>query len=334
MSGFIAMSREAFDHPLLQDGDRFRAWFWLVANAAWKPTRTRIKGQMVEIERGELSFSQRFLAEKWGWSKSRVDRFIADLREEGMIETRSKNGATAGHNAGQGQAIITICNYAKYQDVSEVGRGKAKPENGATAGQQRGKEEQGNKGTIEEEPKGSPSPKTRARRKSRSKNTNERAQQLNPRSTDRNPRQNKNPSGEVPDWIPDEQWNAFIEMRVRKRAAPTARAISLIIGKLEKLSSAGHDPGSVLDQSTINNWTDIYPLKDNQNDRSQNNRGSSSGGYGQRDSRDGFQRAIDRRMGVDGYHDTGQPSGEAGRQDAGESSGDSDMPSAQIIPLR
>ncbi|MEC9067829.1 helix-turn-helix domain-containing protein [Pelagerythrobacter marinus] len=150
MSGFIAMQREALDHPLLQDAERFRAWFWLIANAAWKPTTTRIKGETITLQRGELSFSQRFLAEKWGMSKSRVDRFLADLRAEGMIATRSKNGATAGHKAGQGQSIITICNYEKYQDPENGARGNSGATSGATAGQQRGKEEQGNK-----EPKGS-----------------------------------------------------------------------------------------------------------------------------------------------------------------------------------
>lgn len=141
MSGFIAMQRDALDHPLLRDAERFRAWFWLVANAAWKPTRARIKGQIVTLERGQLSFSQRFMADAWGWSKSRVDRFIADLREEGMIETCSKNGARSGHVAGQGQAVLTICNYAKYQDPQERDWGNVEPESGATAGQQRGKEE-------------------------------------------------------------------------------------------------------------------------------------------------------------------------------------------------
>lgn len=156
MSGFIVMHRSALDHPLLQDADRFRAWFWLIANAAWKPTRVRIKGQMADLERGELSFSQRFLAEKWGWSKSRVDRFIGELRDEGMIATRSKigaeGGATTDHKAGQGQSIITICNYDKYQSSTDCERGNVEPQrgatSGATAGQQRGKEEQGNKGTT------------------------------------------------------------------------------------------------------------------------------------------------------------------------------------------
>ncbi|MEW9855913.1 hypothetical protein [Novosphingobium sp. M1R2S20] len=144
--GWICLHRGWRDNPLFKgEYSRADAWVWLIENACWKASRSRIKGEAVELQRGELTFSQRFLADKWGWSKSRVDRFIADLRDEGMIETRSKNGATAGHSAGQGQSIITICNYAKYQDVSEVERGNAESKNGATAGQQRGKEEQGNK---------------------------------------------------------------------------------------------------------------------------------------------------------------------------------------------
>ncbi|WP_288804533.1 hypothetical protein [uncultured Novosphingobium sp.] len=154
-SGWICLHRGWRDNPLFKgEYSRADAWVWLIENACWKASRSRIKGEAVELQRGELTFSQRFLADKWGWSKSRVDRFIADLRAEGMIETRSKNGATPGHSAGQGQSIITICNYAKYQDVSEAKRGNAEPENGATAGQQRGKEEQRNQETIIPSPNG------------------------------------------------------------------------------------------------------------------------------------------------------------------------------------
>jgi hypothetical protein len=152
VSGFIAMDRGALDHPLLKDADRFRAWFWLIANAAWKPTRTRIKGTMVEIDRGDLTFSVRFLADNWGWSKSRVDRFLSDLRDEGMIETRSKIGTTAGHVAGQGQSIITICNYDKYQSSNDADRDNGDAENGTTAGQRRDNSGTNkNKGTREQD---------------------------------------------------------------------------------------------------------------------------------------------------------------------------------------
>lgn len=144
MSGFVALQRDALEHPVIGQPDRFYAWFWLVAHACWKPTKTRIKGQVIQLERGQLSFSVRYLAEAWGWSKSRVSRFVAELRDEGMIETCSKNGTTAGHPAGQGQAVLTICNYDKYQDPLKPSRDKVDAPDGTTAGQQRDKEEQGN----------------------------------------------------------------------------------------------------------------------------------------------------------------------------------------------
>jgi hypothetical protein len=148
MSGYIAMARRWQEHDLFE-GDEFSrrdAWAWLIANAAWKDGRARVKGAVVELRRGELCYSQRFLAQKWGWSKSRVDRFLALLRDEGMIAARSKIGAEANHPAGHGQSILSICNYDKYQAASQGQRGNNEPPSGATAGQQRGKEEEGKEG--------------------------------------------------------------------------------------------------------------------------------------------------------------------------------------------
>lgn len=152
MSGFVKLHRGWRDNDIFRgEFSRADAWVWLIEQAAWKARPVRIKGQTVQIERGELSLSQRFMADAWGWSKSRVDRFLAELRREGMIETRSKIGATAGHHAGQGQCIISICNYAKYQDRDEAVRGNDDTEIGATAGQQRGKLEEGKEGKKEEQ---------------------------------------------------------------------------------------------------------------------------------------------------------------------------------------
>ena len=147
MSGFYLMHRGWQDSDVFGNAEYSErdAWIWLIENAAWKETKARIKGEGIPLERGQLSFAQRFMAEKWGWSKSRVDRFLKRLDAETMISICSKNGATAGQGMGQGQSIITICNYADYQDKAHAERGNDNEENGATAGQQRGKEEQRNK---------------------------------------------------------------------------------------------------------------------------------------------------------------------------------------------
>lgn len=94
---------------------------------------------------------------------------------------------------------------------------------------------------------------------------------------------------EIPDWVPVEPWNAFIKMRNRKSGMPTARAIELILGKLERWRASGQDPGAVLDQSTEAQWTGIFELKD---DRRGTGNGSAASPH---NSGDGFSRAIDRR---------------------------------------
>lgn len=144
MSGFYLMHRgwqesEFFGSDEYSQRD---AWVWLIESAAWKETTVRVKGETIALERGQLCFAQRFMAEKWGWSKSRVDRFLKRLAQENMIIICSKNGATAGQGTGQGQSILTISNYSDYQDKRDGERGNEQNETGPTAGQHRGKEEQ------------------------------------------------------------------------------------------------------------------------------------------------------------------------------------------------
>lgn len=95
---------------------------------------------------------------------------------------------------------------------------------------------------------------------------------------------------DIPEWVPVEPWNGFIEMRRRKRADPTPRAVSMLLAKLDELRGDGHDPGRVLDQSTLKNWTDVFPIKEQNDERSNSKRSG--------DTRDGFLRAIDGELGI------------------------------------
>lgn len=65
----------------------------------------------------------------------------------------------------------------------------------------------------------------------------------------------------VPEWVPAEQWQAFVKMRKTIRRPLTDHAITLAVRKLERFASEGHSPGDVLDQSTLNNWQDLFPLR-------------------------------------------------------------------------
>jgi len=65
----------------------------------------------------------------------------------------------------------------------------------------------------------------------------------------------------VPDWIPLESWNGFLEMRSRLRKPVTDRAKALLFSKLDRLRKVGYAPGTLLDQSTLNSWGDVYEPK-------------------------------------------------------------------------
>ena len=71
---------------------------------------------------------------------------------------------------------------------------------------------------------------------------------------------------DLPDWLPLDDWNAFVEMRRKIKAPLTPFGKSLIIGKLKKLVVAGENPVAVLDQSTMNSWRGIRPVHTGGND--------------------------------------------------------------------
>lgn len=108
MSGYIAISRDIWDHPDLAGDEPFtkrEAFMWLIAEASWKERRVRRGRTVVDLERGQLAHSVRFIASAWGWSKSAGHRFLKNLEKRDMVRTVSGTDAT----------IITICNYDKYQ---------------------------------------------------------------------------------------------------------------------------------------------------------------------------------------------------------------------------
>src|SRR5690554_932939 len=111
-SRWIRVCVDTFDHPSLKgEFDRRSAWLWLIANAAWKDHRTRTRGGMVELKRGQVMAGTEYLAGVWGWSRKKVRTFLGELEAEGMIEK--------GPAKNQYATILTICNYDKYQTPAE-----------------------------------------------------------------------------------------------------------------------------------------------------------------------------------------------------------------------
>lgn len=105
------------------------AFLWLVSEAAWKLHRKRADGKVIDLERGQLCHSVRFMAEAWQWSKSRVDRFLGRLENRDMIKRPS----------GTRTPVITICNYDAFQRVALPERDNNGTTTGTRVGQERDK---------------------------------------------------------------------------------------------------------------------------------------------------------------------------------------------------
>jgi len=65
----------------------------------------------------------------------------------------------------------------------------------------------------------------------------------------------------LPSWIPMPEWEGFLAMRKKIKKVPTDRAIELLIKKLDELRQQGENVGAVLDQSTMNNYQGLFPVK-------------------------------------------------------------------------
>jgi len=63
----------------------------------------------------------------------------------------------------------------------------------------------------------------------------------------------------IPDFIDKEVWEAFLEMRKKKKDIPTPYGEKLLFGELEKIRLSGDDPNEVLKKSIMNGWKGIFP---------------------------------------------------------------------------
>jgi hypothetical protein len=97
----------------------------------------------------------------------------------------------------------------------------------------------------------------------------------------------------LPDWIPKESWDGFVDMRKEIKKSLTGRAVKLAINRLEELKAKGHDPGKVLDQSTYSKWQGLFEIKQE----------ISNGGNGQTR----FQRPGERITGPAGSQRSDDP---------------------------
>jgi len=105
VTGYVRLHRSLIGHPAFRNDAEAMAFAWMVARAAWKPSRVRYKGRAISLNRGQLAISVRDMATAMDRDKAWIERLFTRLKGETMIETESQSGVS----------VVTITNYGIYQ---------------------------------------------------------------------------------------------------------------------------------------------------------------------------------------------------------------------------
>jgi hypothetical protein len=107
--GYIKLYRRVQDNKLwtAEPFTRGQAWIDLIMLANYKDGYIRVRGNRVDIRRGQVGWSQVQLSERWKWSRGKLRRFLDELETDHQI-VQQKNFVTS---------IITIVNYDTYQET-------------------------------------------------------------------------------------------------------------------------------------------------------------------------------------------------------------------------
>lgn len=66
----------------------------------------------------------------------------------------------------------------------------------------------------------------------------------------------------LPDWLPMDAWDGYVEMRKRIKKPMTQRAQQLVLKTLADMQAKGLSVAQSLDNSTRNSWVDVYEPKE------------------------------------------------------------------------
>jgi len=66
---------------------------------------------------------------------------------------------------------------------------------------------------------------------------------------------------EMPEWMDVDKWNAFVEMRNKRKKPLTEYAKRLAINSLIEMRESGQPIDVVMDKAIMNSWLSFYPLK-------------------------------------------------------------------------
>lgn len=123
-NGWIKIHRKIRNNWVWDNPEFLKAWIDILLMVNHQDKKTTVNGKLVTIKRGEKLTSIVKLADRWGWSRNRVKRFLNLLEQDEMCTTiRSTFGST-----------LKVSNYNEYQGFQTGDRTAFEPTNGSSDG--------------------------------------------------------------------------------------------------------------------------------------------------------------------------------------------------------
>lgn len=116
MQGWISIYRQITEHWVWKEKpfSQGQAWVDLLLMANYQDRKFALGDEIVTAEAGSIVTSQLKLMERWGWSKSKVRRFLKLLESDGMIHIKADRRKTT----------IFIVNWGNFQDLQTTEKPK------------------------------------------------------------------------------------------------------------------------------------------------------------------------------------------------------------------
>ena len=237
-NGWIKLHRKILDCFIWQDKpyDKARAWIDLLLLAMHSDKKMLIDDEIVIIRRGEFMTSIVKLADRWGWSRNKVVRYLNMLESEQMLNTKRTPKGT----------LVSIIKYDVYQIGDMSNETPYETANGTTGETPNGTSD----GTTDETTDGT-------QNKNIKNNKNE-------KNVKNDKKERKEPIVYYPnDELLNNAFKEFVTMRNKiKKPLATKQALTRMMNKVERLSGGDNDLAiKILNQSTDHCWQDVYELK-------------------------------------------------------------------------
>lgn len=110
--GWISLYRSLLDNWVWQRQDYGYAWVDLLLLANHEDVKGVYRGEVVTYERGTVNRSIAYLADRWGWSRTKTRNFLKALESDGMVHIKKTPNRT----------VILLVNYSDFQNPKTANR--------------------------------------------------------------------------------------------------------------------------------------------------------------------------------------------------------------------